>query len=50
MIESELAAEPGNIPFAEIARARKNIASTAIRLANEGAVQLPGTEDVQEAA
>jgi flagellar motor switch protein FliG len=50
MIESELASEPGNIPFAEIARARKNIASTAIRLANEGAVQLPGTEDVQEAA
>jgi flagellar motor switch protein FliG len=50
MIESELAAEPGNIPFAEIARARKTIASTAIRLASEGAVQLPGTEDVQEAA
>jgi flagellar motor switch protein FliG len=50
MIESELASEPGNIPFAEIARARKNIASTAIRLAGEGAVQLPGTEDVQEAA
>jgi flagellar motor switch protein FliG len=50
MIESELASEPGNIPFADIARARKNIASTAIRLANEGAVQLPGTEDVQEAA
>jgi flagellar motor switch protein FliG len=50
MIESELAGEAGNIPFAEIARARKNIASTAIRLANEGAVQLPGSEEVQEAA
>jgi flagellar motor switch protein FliG len=50
MIESELATEAGNIPFAEIARARKTIASTAIRLASEGAVQLPGTEDVQEAA
>jgi flagellar motor switch protein FliG len=50
MIESELAAEPGNIPFAEVARARKTIASTAIRLASEGAVQLPGAEDVQEAA
>jgi flagellar motor switch protein FliG len=50
MIESELASEAGNIPFAEIARARKTIASTAIRLAGEGAVQLPGTEDVQEAA
>ncbi|MGN6469407.1 MAG: flagellar motor switch protein FliG, partial [Rhizobiaceae bacterium] len=43
MIESELASEAGNIPFAEIARARKNIASTAIRLASEGAVQLPGS-------
>ena len=50
MIESELATEAGNIPFADIARARKTIASTAIRLASEGAVQLPGTEDVQEAA
>jgi flagellar motor switch protein FliG len=50
MIESELATEAGNIQFAEIARARKTIASTAIRLAGEGAVQLPGTEDVQEAA
>jgi len=50
MIESELATEAGNIPFAEIARARKNIASTAIRLASEGAVQLPGSDEVQEAA
>jgi flagellar motor switch protein FliG len=50
MIESELAGEAGNIPFADIARARKNIASTAIRLASEGAVQLPGSEEVQEAA
>jgi flagellar motor switch protein FliG len=50
MIESELASEAGNIPFAEIARARKNIASTAIRLASEGAVQLPGSDEVQEAA
>ena len=50
MIESELATEAGNIPFADIAKARKTIASTAIRLASEGAVQLPGTEDVQEAA
>jgi flagellar motor switch protein FliG len=50
MIESELSQDAGNIPFADIARARKNIASTAIRLASEGAVQLPGSEEVQEAA
>jgi flagellar motor switch protein FliG len=50
MIESELAGEAGNVPFADIARARKTIASTAIRLAGEGAVQLPGSEEVQEAA
>jgi flagellar motor switch protein FliG len=40
MVESELSIE-SNLPFAEIVRARKSIAASAIRLANEGALQLP---------
>ncbi len=51
MIESELSMAADNVAFADVAKARKTIASTAIRLAGEGAVQLPGNEeDVQAAA
>jgi flagellar motor switch protein FliG len=50
MIESELSMDAGNIAFADVARARKQIAAAAIRLAGEGAVQLPGGEDEEQAA
>lgn len=44
MIEAELAAD---VPVAadEIAKARKQIASTAVRLSAEGSVELPGAKD-----
>jgi len=41
MIEAELKSDPGNISANDIARARRQIASTAIRLSGEGALQLP---------
>lgn len=44
MIESELASEAGNVNGDDIARARKSIASAAIRLASEGAFELPSTQ------
>ena len=49
MIESELASAAGNVSADDIARARKSIASTAIKLAGEGAFELPSTQ-TQEAA
>ena len=47
MIEAELAADPGNVSAADVARARKEIASTAIRLSSQGIITLP---NMQEAA
>ncbi|MDP3898657.1 MAG: flagellar motor switch protein FliG [Mesorhizobium sp.] len=47
MIESELKSDPGNASAADVARARKTIASTAIRLASQGLFALP---QVQAAA
>lgn len=44
MIESELKSDPGNVTAADIARARKTIASTAIRLASQGIFALPQAE------
>lgn len=44
MIEAELAAGADGIAPAEIARARKTIAATAIRMANEGAFALPSAQ------
>jgi len=41
MIEAELKSDPGNISATDISRARKQIASTAIKLASEGAIELP---------
>jgi flagellar motor switch protein FliG len=51
MIEAELSTE-SNASAEDIGRARKSIASTAIRLAGEGAFELPSTQtqDVTEAA
>lgn len=53
MIEAELASDPGNIGPDDISKARKSIASTAIKLAGEGAFELPSAnkqEDAQAAA
>lgn len=41
MIESELSSETGNLPAGEIAKARRAIASSAVRLSAEGSVELP---------
>lgn len=48
MIESELGQGSEGIPAAEIIKARKTIASTAIRMAREGAFELPTAQ--QDAA
>ncbi|GAB5507407.1 MAG: flagellar motor switch protein FliG [Rhizobiaceae bacterium] len=45
MIESELKDTSGNTPADEINGARRTIASTAIRLSTEGALELPGQVD-----
>ena len=50
MIEAELAVEVGNISGDDISRARKSIASTAIKLAGEGAFELPSTQRQDAAA
>ena len=51
MIESELGSEAGNLSAEDIARARKSIATTAIKLAGEGAFELPSTQaPTQDAA
>jgi flagellar motor switch protein FliG len=42
MIEAELKDAAGNIPADEINAARRSIASAAIRLSTEGALELPG--------
>lgn len=41
MIEAELKSDPGNISANDIAKARRQIAATAVRLSGEGALQLP---------
>jgi flagellar motor switch protein FliG len=41
MIEAELKSDPGNISANDIAKARRQIASTAVKLSGEGALQLP---------
>jgi flagellar motor switch protein FliG len=49
MIESELKDAAGNVPADEISAARRAIASTAIRLAGEGALELPNQGEDGEA-
>lgn len=44
MIESELGQDPGSVSSADITRARKAIAAGAIRMAREGAFELPSAE------
>lgn len=50
MIESELASGADGVPQDSILRARKSIASSAIRLANEGAIELPSSAQPQSEA
>jgi flagellar motor switch protein FliG len=45
MVESELNSGSEGVPFEDVARARKTIATTAIRMANEGAFTLPFVQD-----
>ncbi|WP_421916513.1 flagellar motor switch protein FliG [Mesorhizobium sp.] len=45
MIESELGMEPDGIAAADIAAARKTIASTTVRLSREGAFELPSSQN-----
>lgn len=49
MIESELGQEAGNVHQQDIAQARKEIATTAIRMAREGAFELPSTQTAEAA-
>ncbi|MBO6718560.1 MAG: flagellar motor switch protein FliG [Rhizobiaceae bacterium] len=49
MIEAELKDAAGNVPADEINAARRAIASTAIRLATEGALELPGQQEAEAA-
>ncbi|MBN9071605.1 MAG: flagellar motor switch protein FliG [Rhizobiales bacterium] len=49
MIESELGMQADGIAAVDILRARRTIASTAIRLAGEGALQLPSTRQDEAA-
>ncbi|PSM18848.1 MULTISPECIES: FliG C-terminal domain-containing protein [Nitratireductor] len=44
MIEAELAMELDGLPAAEIAKARRAIAATAIRLSKDGKIELPSTQ------
>jgi flagellar motor switch protein FliG len=45
MIESELGQGSDGIAMADIVKARKSIASTAIKMAREGAFELPTTQN-----
>lgn len=45
MIESELGQGSEGVQSADILRARKSIASTALRMAREGLLELPSTQD-----
>lgn len=45
MIEAELKADPGNLTAADIGRARKSIASTAVQLASQGVIVLPQSQE-----
>ncbi len=44
MIEAELGQEVDGIPAAEVTKARRSVASTAIRMSLEGAFELPSTQ------
>jgi flagellar motor switch protein FliG len=49
MIESELGQDSGAVQPADIAQARKTVATTAIRMAREGAFELPSTQTAEAA-
>jgi flagellar motor switch protein FliG len=48
MVESELSIQ-SNVPLADIVRARKSIAGAAIRLAGEGALEMPVAQQSEAA-
>ncbi|PZO81782.1 MAG: flagellar motor switch protein FliG [Mesorhizobium amorphae] len=50
MIEAELAQGADGINAADVTRARRTVASTALRLANEGLIELPTASPVAQAA
>lgn len=50
MIEAELKDAAGNVPADEITAARRTIASTALRLSTEGALELPHKADAANEA
>jgi flagellar motor switch protein FliG len=50
MIESELGQSPDMIQLADIVQARKTNATTAIRMAREGAFELPSTQTAEAEA
>jgi len=45
MIEAELGQGSDNVAMADIVKARKSVAATAIRMAREGAFELPSTQN-----
>jgi flagellar motor switch protein FliG len=45
MIESELASDPGNVQQAAVIKARRDIASTAIRLGKQGLITMPAVKE-----
>ena len=49
MIEAELAQEVNGIQPADIVQARRTIAATAIRMAREGALELPSSQNAEAA-
>ena len=50
MIESELGQDGETVALAEVVKARKSIAATAIRMSREGAFDLPAMQQAAEAA
>ena len=49
MIESELSSGSENVAAADIAQARKTVATTTIRLAREGGFDLPAAQTADAA-
>ncbi|PLP56949.1 flagellar motor switch protein FliG [Mesorhizobium loti] len=50
MIEAELSQGSEGVPLADIMAARKNVAATTVRLAREGAFDLPAAQSAADAA
>ena len=50
MIEAELSQGSEGVPMADIMAARKNVAASTVRLAREGAFELPAAQSAADAA